>query len=406
MEPSQAAVVTTQTPAPPRLRLDYVDGMRAVAALVVVMNHAYAQAWCAFYDQFPAAEFTFLTYSLAVGHLAVSVFIVISGFCLYLPVARTGDALKGGFSRFFKRRARRILPPYYAALGLSLLLIATIIGEPSGSLWDVSATVRTSDVVSHVLLLQNVFGTGRINYVFWSIALEWQIYFLFPLLVFLFRRWSVVGTVLGAMAGGYALTLSGIARVDHANFHYLGLFALGMLTARVAFSASSDAVGLKRRIPANLIAIATLVPATVLILFWGWRTAIERWPLLDLMVGIGAAGLLLSAARTPEGVVTRMFSVRTLVWIGGFSYSLYLVHAPILQILWQYGLKPLGVASGTMFVVLVTVGIPLAVGLSYLFFLLFERPFMNTTPPTRRSPLTRSSPPGERVDIPRRSVAT
>ena len=111
-----------------RLHLAYIDGMRAVAALVVVLNHTYAQAWCAFYDQFPPPELAFLTYSLAVGHLAVSVFIVISGFCLFLPVTRNGGLLKGGTALFFQRRARRILPPYYAAVAISLLLIATVIG--------------------------------------------------------------------------------------------------------------------------------------------------------------------------------------------------------------------------------------------------------------------------------------
>ena len=215
--------------------------MRAAAALVVVVNHSYAQAWCAFYGQFPPPEFAFLSYALAVGHLAVSVFIVISGFCLYLPVARADGVLKGGALLFFRRRARRILPPYYAALALSLLLIATVFGPQTGSLWDVSAEVRKTDVISRVLLLQNFFGTGRINTVFSSIALEWQIYFLFPLLVLLFRRWSVVGTVLLTMAVGYALTFSSIRRVDHATLHYLGLFALGMAAAQIAHSAETSA---------------------------------------------------------------------------------------------------------------------------------------------------------------------
>lgn len=370
-------MTTSETASTPRLHLDYIDGMRAVAALVVVLNHAYGQAWCAFYDQFPSPAFAFLTYSLAIGHLAVSVFIVISGFCLYMPVARVGGALKGGAGLFFRRRARRILPPYYAALALSLLLIATIIGEPSGSLWDVSATVRPTDIASHVLMLQNVFGTGRINYVFWSIALEWQIYFLFPALVLLFRRWSVGGTVLLAMAVGYSLTLSSIRRVDHANFHYLGLFALGMATARIAFSPAPDALRLRARIPANAIAAATLLPATALILFWGWKTSVARWPLLDLMVGLGAAGLLLSAARSPRGLVARAFSPGVLASIGRFSYSLYLIHAPILQILWQYWLKPLGLGNGAIFALLVVLGTPLIVGASYLFFRAFEMPFMS-----------------------------
>ncbi|WP_410959855.1 acyltransferase family protein, partial [Salmonella sp. SAL4356] len=75
------------------------------------------------------------SYSLVTGHLAVSIFIVISGFCLALPVVAAGDRMRDGSLNFFKRRARRILPPYYGALAFSLLLIATVLGKKTGSLW-------------------------------------------------------------------------------------------------------------------------------------------------------------------------------------------------------------------------------------------------------------------------------
>jgi peptidoglycan/LPS O-acetylase OafA/YrhL len=356
-----------------RLRLDHVDGMRAVAALVVYFNHAYAQTWCAFYDRFPPAPFGFLSYWLAIGHLAVSVFIVISGFCLYLPLIRSQGLLRGGVLSFFKRRARRILPPYYAALALSLLLIATVIGEDSGSLWDVSARVRASDVASHVLLLQNVFGTGRINYAFWSIALEWQIYFLFPVLAALFVRFGPLPAVLAGFALGYPLTLSSIPRLDHANLHYLGLFALGMAAARISYSGSSAAL---RRFPWAAIAGANLLLATALVLHWGWRTAIAQWPLLDLIVGVGTFALLVAAARAPQGLITRAFSFPPLVSVGRFSYSLYLIHAPLLQVIWLHALKPIGLGDGAIYVALVLGGLPLVLGASYAFFKAFEEPFM------------------------------
>ena len=248
--------------------------------------------------------------------------------------------------------------------------------------------MRATDIVSHVLLLQNIFGTGRINYVLWSIALEWQIYFLFPLLVVLFRRWGAAKSVLLAMLVGYALTLSSVPRISHANLHYLGLFALGMLAARVAFDESERMVRLKQKGPWKAVAAGTLTPAVALILFWGWRTAIERWPLLDLIVGVGAAALLLAAAQSPEGSVSRAFSWSPLVRIGTFSYSLYLIHAPILQILWLYALKPLGLGSVAIYVALLIGGFPIVLGVSYVFFRLFEAPFMNaphtarTTDPT------------------------
>ena len=61
------------------------------------------------------------------GHYAVAVFIVLSGFCLMLPVTRDPNGrLPGGFAAYLGRRARRILPPYYAALGMCWIAIALI----------------------------------------------------------------------------------------------------------------------------------------------------------------------------------------------------------------------------------------------------------------------------------------
>src|SRR5579884_1165265 len=157
--------------------------MRALAAYVVFVNHAYAQVWPPWLPALPPRFLSMFSYSLVAGHLSVSVFIVISGFCLTLPVCRAGGELRGGVRGFLTRRARRILPPYYGALAFCLVLIWTVIGRPTGSLWDVPIRVTPVAVAAHALLVQDLFGTGAINYVFWSIAVEWQIYFLFPLLV-------------------------------------------------------------------------------------------------------------------------------------------------------------------------------------------------------------------------------
>ena len=107
-----------------RAHLDHLDGVRGLAALFVVLHHA----WLLTADHFPIAAETgllgLLTNWLLYGHLAVDVFIVLSGFCLILPVARSGGALAGGAAGFYRRRARRILPPYFAALTISVALTA------------------------------------------------------------------------------------------------------------------------------------------------------------------------------------------------------------------------------------------------------------------------------------------
>jgi peptidoglycan/LPS O-acetylase OafA/YrhL len=354
-------------------RLDFIEGMRAAAALVVVVNHAYGQVWAPFYGQFPRAPFGFLTYSLAIGHLAVSVFISISGFCLMLPVVRNAGQLSTTPAQFFQRRARRILPPYYAALCLSLLLIYTVIGQPTHTIWDVPIAVRPTDIASHLLLLQDFFGTGKINYAFWSIALEWQIYFLFPLLVLLFRRRPLL-TVVGALCAGYATLLIPEARVARANLHYLGLFALGMAAAWVAFSAQAER--LRSRLPYTALGVLCAAAAVALLPAFGWEGAIRHWPLLDLLVGAATCCALVHACAHQRSPARVVFAARPLAFVGRFSYSLYLIHAPLLALFWIHLVRYLPLSDLVRFCVLLFGGGGLVVLASWLFYLAFEAPFV------------------------------
>src|SRR3569623_1132063 len=113
---------------PPAIgHLAYLDGLRGVVALYVVIFHAF------FFQSGLAPgllpEDSTLTnrlyqllhlgdYLLEYGHLAVVIFIVLSGYSLMLePVHSKHKWFKGGVKGYLQRRARRILPPYYAALG-------------------------------------------------------------------------------------------------------------------------------------------------------------------------------------------------------------------------------------------------------------------------------------------------
>lgn len=360
-----------------RPHLAHIDGLRALAALMVFVNHAYAQSFNPILDQYPTGLQSIFSYSLVTGHLAVSVFIVISGFCLSLPVMQSDDRPSGGVVAFLKRRARRILPPYYAALALSLLLIATLIGEPTGSIWDVPIAIDRVAIVSHLLLLQDLFGTGRINYVFWSIAVEWHIYFAFPLLLLATRRLGIVWTAVAALLFGYALSLGFHGtRLARANPHYIGLFALGMLAAYVACSARREhAAARSSRLWPIAIVVPLLITAAACYV-WGHATASQRFPYLDLPVGVLAAATLVVTTRARSHALTRLLSGRALVFIGTFSYSVYLVHAPLLQLMWQYLLVPLGLTHAQMFAALMSGGALLVLAFSYGFFRLFELPFL------------------------------
>jgi peptidoglycan/LPS O-acetylase OafA/YrhL len=360
-----------------RLHLGHVDGLRAIAASVVFLNHAYAQTWLITRGQVPPAELHLLSYFLVLGHLSVSVFIVLSGFCLALPLTSGDGSLRGGIASFYRRRARRILPPYYAAVALSLGLIWTVIGEPTGTLWDVPLLINPSRIISHLLLLQNLFGTGSINYVFWSIAVEWQIYLIFPVLVWSWRRFGPGITVTAALALGYAIAVGlGHTRLSRASPQYLGLFTLGMLAAHLSRNSAPLYRWLLAHVPWRSVAVVMGLSATLLMGWHGFRLSRNVLLVLDLLIGVLACALLVVTSRPGGSRLVPVLAWKPLAAIGVFSYSLYLVHAPLLQLLWQYVFHPLGLESTSMFLALTFLGFPVVLALSYLFHRLFEAPFM------------------------------
>ena len=177
-----------------RLRLDYLDGLRGIAALWVLANHATDTLWL---GESRHNICVFLVHSIAqYAHLAVTLFILLSGFCLMLPVAGEGHSLSAG--AFFQRRCRRILPPYFAALLLSLP-VSVHFAHPNHN-----ALLR--DMVGHVLLMQDVFipgyvwGEYNLNAPLWSIAVEWHIYLFFPILVLLWKQAGALRTLFYAAA--------------------------------------------------------------------------------------------------------------------------------------------------------------------------------------------------------------
>ena len=363
----------------PHLR--HLDGLRGLAALFVVLHHTWLTIWPNV-DETPVESVGRATRFLAFGHFAVVVFIVLSGFCLSVPVARSGG-LKGGAAAFFRRRARRLLPPYYASFALSLLLVWTLIGTRTGTHWDISVPVDWRGYSGNGLLLGDMLGGGQINHVWWSVALEWQIYLAFPVLV---GCWLVFGVgfaaVLGFMLAGAGWFV--VSRVpDVGPFHlagampwFLALFSLGMLAAAVL---ETDLTHMRRarewkHWPAAALAAALSVGAACVAA--GRGVVFAHLPLMDLAVGTAAAFLIL-ACRREDSRLARMLGWRPFVFLGGFSYSLYLIHAPLLQLVWQYELAPLELGASPTFLLLAFVGVPVILAAAYLFFLAFERPFLS-----------------------------
>jgi GT2 family glycosyltransferase/peptidoglycan/LPS O-acetylase OafA/YrhL len=384
-EPVEHAAAAASTERP---RLPHLDGLRALAALFVVFHHAWLTIWPdLLYPRLPAVGR--LALGFAFGHFGVAVFIVLSGFCLGLPVARAG-ALPGGARRFFRRRARRILPPYYASVALSLLLVWTVIGGRTGTHWDISVPVDWRGYVGSMLLADDVLGGGQVNHVWWSVALEWQIYILLPLLVACWLRfgaqWSAalaaalslgLAALLAVLPTGGPLQLGGVMP------WFIALFGLGLLGAAIAESDARSMRTLRDRTHWGHLAALACLGMVAACVAAGREVALAHIAALDLVVGAATVFVILAGCEG-DTRLRRALSFRPLIFVGSFSYSLYLVHAPLLQVVWQYGLHPLGLGTSATFVLLAVVGVPLVVAASYLFFLLCERPFLSTRRGARR----------------------
>jgi peptidoglycan/LPS O-acetylase OafA/YrhL len=227
-------------------------------------------------------------------------------------------------------------------------------------------------------LFQDFFGTGRINYVFWSIATEWHIYFFMPLFVWAWRRFGAAPVVTMTMLSGYAVAIAfADTRVARANVHFLGMFTLGMLAAYVAQSKDPLFERLRERFPFRLVALLAFASVVGLIAWFGLQQSIRRFLILDFPVGILATCLLVVGAK-PNSLLGRVFSFGPLAFVGTFSYSVYLVHAPFLQLEWQFVLEPLGLSRDAQFLTMGSIGLAVIVGASYGFHRLFEAPFMSS----------------------------
>ncbi|WP_313376712.1 acyltransferase, partial [Chishuiella sp.] len=224
-----------------KIRFDFLDGIRGLAALWVVLFHSLLfngdNTGIKWSENFILNN---IQKPLSIGHLAVSIFIVLSGFCLAIPVVNNGLELKGGFKRYIFRRAKRLIPPYYFALLLSLILILLfpLLQVANNTAWDSKIPVTIESIISHLLLIHNfkMDWIYKINGAHWSIATEWQIYWLFPLMLLLWRKTNVyVSFILFFLLSILLYKIISIAVPE-----FIILFFMGVICCYLSFNSKKN----------------------------------------------------------------------------------------------------------------------------------------------------------------------
>jgi peptidoglycan/LPS O-acetylase OafA/YrhL len=323
---------------------------------------------------------------LIYGRFAVVVFIVLSGFSLALAPARHGWRLDG-ISKFARRRAWRILPAYWAALAFSLAVAWLIVPQPGHGVPDFKS------VVVNGLLVQNVVGARSPNAAFWSMAVEAQLYLLFPLLLLIIRRRSALVmvaavTLVVAAVGGIG---PHIAKVDtfviQSPPDLAALFAVGIVSAGIVGASTA-----RRSWPWAWLALAAAAPVLATIWWEGSVWTLDHLFWVDIALGPAVACLLAALATERPATLLRMLDAKPTRNLGLSSYSLYLTHAPIVAVVYEKivaGRVSQGVPA---FLVSLAIVLPLTIVFARLFASAFEKPFLHrqSAPRSPRLPLPRA----------------
>jgi peptidoglycan/LPS O-acetylase OafA/YrhL len=380
-------------------RLMFLDGMRALASLYVVLHH------CVQIYQDPDASPRYEYYAFIPWLLrgrAVAFFMVLSGFCLMIPVAKSGSGgLRDRFWAYLKRRIHRIVPCYYAAVALTLSYVLFVPGmdQASGEFWGRAVPpFSVGNLLSHALLLHWLSPQWiyRINPPLWTLGTEWVLYFIFPLILLpIWRRLGLTAVVVAGVVMGFGphvLLRKTAWHFDWACPWLIGLFAIGMAGAVLQLSPKlpkgADAV---RRLAVGPFGVAAL--ALSFAALWRYRVA------MDYLFGLGALWIIFYCGSPAVGGVTPTFRLlltnllqsRPLRAVGRFSYSLYLIHGPVLMLIYRR-IDARGLSANARAALMFLVAPPIAVAAAYLFHRLVERPLMPAAGPTSGSAPRRSEP--------------
>ena len=286
-----------------------IDGLRAVAVLPVILFHA---------------GFSVFTG----GYVGVDVFFVISGYLITsLLIA---DLEQGNFTiaRFYERRARRILPALFVVM-FACLPFAYMWMSPS-QLEDFSASV-----VTVILSLSNIFFLSQVDYFApsaelqpllhtWSLAIEEQYYFLFPLLLLALHRFRHRVAVIVVI---FLILLSFIFsewawREDAERSFFFTLSRFWEIGAGTICAFMT--IGRAQR-SSNLL--STIGLALIICAVFAYNDSTPFPSFYTLVPVVGTMLVILFAAQ--DTWVARLLSLRGFVGIGLISYSAYLWHQPL-----------------------------------------------------------------------------
>jgi peptidoglycan/LPS O-acetylase OafA/YrhL len=343
--------------------------LRGIAAVLVV----------AFHYAVPLRDVGFdvnrHTILVARGYLWVDLFFILSGYILcHVYLTRLFDL--GSIALFFRARLARIYPLHIATL---LLLVGCQVALPR--ITGVSVDFGKPDTLW--LNVLDIHAWGMLthygwNFPSWSISAEFAAYLLFPIICIGIRlapaiTFSVLASVVVARMIFVALTPPRYHFEQLALFECLPMFALGIMLYRSRPFALRSSFAMTSAL--QLVALVGIVFA----MHFGLNDAMLVFPF----------ALLIFSTQADTGAAGRVLRSGPLVMLGEWSYSIYMIHIPVLfllQVAWPtIAVQPFGLSAPAANVSLVLASTIMTVILGCLSFHYFEKPIRDWLRPRTRA---------------------
>lgn len=285
-------------------RMPLIDALKAVASQLVLLHHlsSYGPLAETVRDLLPGL----MSWLFEYGRMAVQVFLVIGGFLAARGLSPNGQAMQASPLPLLWKRYLRLSIPFLAAIGIAIVCSALANQWMDDDAIPDRATF--GQWLAHATLLHGILGVDSLSAGVWYVAIDFQLFALIALLLWIGQTGSLARMLVIGMGIASLFVFNRDASWDNWAIYFFGSYTLGA----AAWWASD-----RNRMSSWMGVIATVAIAALVVDF---RTRIALALAVALLLGFGR--------RT--GLLDRWPDWKPLAFLGRISYSVFLVHFPVL----------------------------------------------------------------------------
>jgi peptidoglycan/LPS O-acetylase OafA/YrhL len=315
---------------PNQQRNDVIDGLKVLAAQVIILHHcmSYGELAAAAKELFPIFSVLVFDY----GRYAVQIFLVMAGYlaaqsfenmmAVQTPSSKNGV---GAVVQLALRRYLRLVGPYLVAM------LVTIACAALARQWSVAQYIGSPEtlqqVLAHLFLLQGLLGYDSISAGVWYVAIDWQLYTVLALLYAIIPQQTIRIGIITVLCLASLLYFNRHADYENTFIYFIGSYGLGVVAYWASGLSAVKSMAHQTMAKKILIAIAVIVIISAMHSIW-----------LRNYLALAIAFLLVYAGHVPNAVNqvgsalqdqphrARTFWANVLQWASARAYCAFLIH--------------------------------------------------------------------------------